>query len=200
MIYDLEGSLLEVCTCNVLCPCWIGENPDGGTCDAIVSYHFDRGVINGVDVSGLSLANLCKIPGNVLHGNWKVVVYLDEKASSQQETAILNVFTGRLGGPVADLAKLIGQVVGVHRAPIQFEVEEGKGRLRVGADIEAEMSPFKGATGQVTKLQDTVFSTIAGAPAYVSKASTFKAKQADLGFNIDLSEHNAVQGRFRFQA
>jgi hypothetical protein len=28
--YELEGSLLEVCTCNVLCPCWIGEDPDGG--------------------------------------------------------------------------------------------------------------------------------------------------------------------------
>src|SRR5881409_603808 len=34
--YELEGSLLEVCTCNVLCPCWIGEDPDGGDCLSVV--------------------------------------------------------------------------------------------------------------------------------------------------------------------
>ena len=28
MGYRLEGDLLEVCDCKVLCPCWIGEDPD----------------------------------------------------------------------------------------------------------------------------------------------------------------------------
>ena len=32
MAYHLEGRLLEVCNCRVLCPCWIGEDPDNGTC------------------------------------------------------------------------------------------------------------------------------------------------------------------------
>ena len=27
MAYRLQGSILEVCTCKVLCPCWIGEDP-----------------------------------------------------------------------------------------------------------------------------------------------------------------------------
>jgi hypothetical protein len=27
MPYHLEGRLLEVCDCRVLCPCWIGEDP-----------------------------------------------------------------------------------------------------------------------------------------------------------------------------
>ncbi|MDH4012188.1 MAG: hypothetical protein OEU55_15805 [Desulfobacterales bacterium] len=30
MAYRLEGKLLEVCTCNAICPCWVGEDPDGG--------------------------------------------------------------------------------------------------------------------------------------------------------------------------
>jgi len=45
MAYQLEGRLLEVCNCDVLCPCWVGEDPDGGTCDAIVAYHIDDGQI-----------------------------------------------------------------------------------------------------------------------------------------------------------
>ena len=56
--YELEGSLLEVCTCDVLCPCWIGEDPDNGDCESVVAYHFDKGKIRGIDVSGLTVASV----------------------------------------------------------------------------------------------------------------------------------------------
>jgi hypothetical protein len=88
MAYRLQGSILEVCTCKVLCPCWIGEDPDGGTCDSTVAYHVDTGSVNNVDVSGLTLAVVCHIPGNVLKGNWRVMVFVDERATSQQEQAV----------------------------------------------------------------------------------------------------------------
>ncbi|MCI0782640.1 MAG: DUF1326 domain-containing protein, partial [Chloroflexi bacterium] len=81
MAYTLEGRILEVCDCNVLCPCWIGEDPDNGTCDSIIAYHIDQGTIEGVDVSGLTMAMLAHIPGNVLDGNFRAVAYLDDKAS-----------------------------------------------------------------------------------------------------------------------
>ncbi len=51
MPYHLEGRLLEVCDCRVLCPCWIGEDPDNGTCNSVLAYHFDAGTIDGVDVA-----------------------------------------------------------------------------------------------------------------------------------------------------
>ena len=51
MAYHLEGRLLEVCNCRVLCPCWIGEDPDNGTCDTIVAWRFDKGKVENVDVS-----------------------------------------------------------------------------------------------------------------------------------------------------
>jgi hypothetical protein len=202
MAYELEGRLLEVCTCNVLCPCWVGADSDApdGTCDAIVSWCIDKGNVNGLNVSGLTIAVLCHIPENIMKGNWRVVAFVDDKASQEQQNALLSVFTGKLGGPVADLAKLIGEVAGVERAPIKFDVQQGKGRLKIGSGIEAEMEPFTGGTGKNTALTDTVFSTIPGSPAYVSKATHYKAKNAALGFNIDLRDHNAVQGKFHFQA
>jgi hypothetical protein len=55
MAYHLEGRLLEVCDCRVLCPCWIGEDPDNGTCESVLAYHFDAGAIEGVDVSAAVL-------------------------------------------------------------------------------------------------------------------------------------------------
>ncbi len=83
MSYHLEGRLLEVCDCRVLCPCWIGEDPDNGTCDSVLAYRFDKGTIDGLDVSGRTVAIVSHIPGNVLDGNFRVALYLDEGASER---------------------------------------------------------------------------------------------------------------------
>ncbi|MBI4905424.1 MAG: DUF1326 domain-containing protein [Acidobacteria bacterium] len=201
MPYELEGRLLEVCDCKVLCPCWIGEDPDNGTCDGVVTHHFDKGTIDGVDVSGLSIALLGRIPGNILQGNWKVVVVIDDKASPQQEQALMNCYSGKLGGPVADLAKLVGEIVSVQRAPIGFQVTEGKGTLSVGTMVDTEMAPYKSPLGQTTTLNESAFSTIPGSPAYVSKASHYKRNTSAHGIpDVDLKNCNAIQGSFRFVA
>lgn len=95
MAYEIEGKLLEVCSCNGLCPCWVGEDPDGGTCDSALAWHIDGGAVEGVDVSGRTVAR----------------------------AQLLRVFTGQLGGAIADLAGLIGEVVSVERVPITFTVD-----------------------------------------------------------------------------
>lgn len=205
MAYKLEGRLLEVCDCNVLCPCWIGEDPDNGTCEAVVAYHIDQGTVDGVDVSGRTFASLTHIPGNIFQGNWKVVVYVDEGATDEQQGALLDVFTGKLGGPLADFAQLIGEVVAVERAPITFTVEEGEGSLRIGSGmrpvVEADMASYVGATEKPTTLQETVFSTIPGSPAYVSKAAKYRRNSSGYGLkDMDLEGNNAIQGHFSFEA
>ena len=199
MAYTLEGSILEVCDCNVLCPCWIGEDPDNGTWDAIIAYHIDRGSIDGVDVSGLTMAMLAHIPGNVLDGNFRAVAYLDDKASQTQIDALLAAFGGRLGGPLEDMAKLVGETVAVVPASIDFRVEEGRGTLKIGDEAEAVMEPYRGPTGEITTLNGSIFSTIPGSPAYVSKASRYRVRNAALELDIDLEGHNAIQGSFRFE-
>lgn len=200
MSYNLKGSLLEVCNCNVLCPCWIGVDPDNGTCDSVLAHHYDSGAIDGVDVSGLTLAFAVHIPGNILAGNWRAIVYVDEKATQEQEAKLLEVYTGKHGGPVADLVQLIGEVVAVERAPISFDVKGGKGTLKIGNVADCEMEPFLGPTGEVTTLHESIFSSIPGSPAFVAKATKYKSNNPRLGHNIDLKDHNAIQGDFVFEA
>ncbi len=199
MSYKLEGDLLEVCNCKVLCPCWIGEDPDNGYCHSSLAYHFRSGEIDGVDVSGISVAAAVNIPGNVLQGNWRRQLFVDESASDEQMAAIVDVLTGKKGGPLADLAQLIGEELEAKRAPIRFELQEGKGTLEVGGSISAVMEPYRGPTGEVTTLNESIFTTIPGSPAYVSKAETFKLRNAALGLDVDLRNHNAIQGTFRFE-
>jgi hypothetical protein len=200
MTYHLEGRLLEVCDCRVLCPCWIGEDPDNGTCDSVLAYRFDAGKIDGVDVTGRTIALVSHIPGNVLAGNFRVAVYVDDEASDAQQQALLDVYTGKLGGPVAELAKLVGEVVSVERTAITFDVQGGRGTLRIGDVSFAELEPYKGADGSTTTLSNTIFSTVPGAPVFVGKALRYRSKHAALGHDLDITGHNALQSTFVFDA
>ncbi|GGF27156.1 hypothetical protein GCM10011611_36530 [Aliidongia dinghuensis] len=200
MAYHLEGRLLEVCDCRVLCPCWIGEDPDNGTCDSALAYHFDLGQIEGVDVAGRTIALVSHIPGNVLAGNFRVAVYIDDGASDAQQEALLKVYTGQLGGPVAELAKLVGEVVGVERVPITFEVDGGRGTMKIGEVSSAELEPYLGPDGSTTVLANTIFSTVPGAPVFVGKATHYRSKHAALGHDLALTGHNALQSTFVFDA
>ena len=196
MGYQVEGQLLEVCTCNILCPCWVGEDPDNGTCEGLLGWNITKGNINGTDVTGHSIVALCHIPGNILKGNWKVRMYIDDKANAGQKDALLSVWSGKQGGPIADLAKLIGEVVSVEQVPMTFQVKGVAGTLKVGPSIDAQLESYKGATGKETTMHDTIFTTIPGSPAYVGKASHYRVDVP--GFQINLEGHNAVCGSFRF--
>ena len=202
MAYHLEGRLLKVCDCRVLCPCSIGEDPDYKTCDTIVAWHFDKGSVDGVDVGGRTLAMLAHVPGNILQGNWTAAVYLDDGASPAQEKALLDVYTAEKGGPVADLAKLVGKVVSVpegadhlHRARRKRDDQGGRRRVRPSRALQERVRC------ETTTLTDTVFSTVPGAPVFVGKATEYRSKNhAGLGRDIDLKGHNALQSTFVFDA
>lgn len=196
--YDFEGTLLEACSCKVLCPCWIGEDPDGGSCDAFNAYHFDRGTIRGIDVSGLSCVRVVRIPGNVLTPNsWKQVLLIDETASDEQLQAIVDAFEGRLGGPLADLAGLVAETVAVERAAVTHEIRDGAGVLEVGHLVSSTMRPFKGPDGRTTTLRDSLFSTVPGSPAYVAVAETHKVNLPEFGMVWEFEHRNAIQAEWK---
>jgi hypothetical protein len=195
--YQLTGTLLEVCSCDTLCPCWIGEDPDEGYCDSVVAYQISEGKVRGVDVSGLSVVDVCKIPGNVLEGNWRIVVFMDERATDEQAEALLDAFTGKLGGPLADLAGLVGEVLEVRRAPISHSIKDGAGTLTVAGNVDCSMEPYRGPDGSITTLSNSVFSTVPGSPAYISKSDRQKIDIPEHGMTWELEGKNAIQSDWK---
>jgi len=199
-VYQLQGTLLEACSCGVLCPCWIGEDPDGGECFSFNAYHFDSGTINGVDVAGRNIVNICHIPGNVLApGSWKVVMVVDAAATEAQQQAIVGAYRGEFGGPLADLAGLVSEVLAVQRATIVHEIVDGKGTLRIEGVLDAEMAPYTGAGGAVTTLRDSLFSTVPGSPAYVGKASKNRVTLPQYGMVWEYEGRNAIQADYKME-
>jgi hypothetical protein len=199
-VYSLEGSLIEACSCDVNCPCWIGEDPDLGYCYAIVAYGIERGRIRDVDVSGLNLVLACNIPGNVLAGNWQIVALVDERGTEEQRNAMLEAFTGKLGGPLGDLWEaLIGEVKGVEFVPITHQVEGGSGALTIPGLVETAMEPYRGPDGSITTLQNSVFSTVPGSPAWLAKASISKVSLPQYGMEWEYEGKNAIQSEWKME-
>jgi len=196
VVYSLTGTLLEACSCGVLCPCWVNEEPDGGTCQAFNAYHFDTGTIDGVDVSGLSIAMVVTFSGRPLDGGWRVVVLIDKSATPEQKDAIIRAYTGALGGPLADVYTLVSEVLGVIDADIQHEVVDGRGTLRVEGYVYGEMEPYRGPDGTITTLRDSTFSTVPGSPAWVGKAAVHNVNIPQHGYVWSFEDRNAIQATY----
>lgn len=196
--YELEGTLLEACSCKVLCPCWIGEDPDGGSCSTFNAYRIERGMIAGIDVSGLNFVRVVLIPGNVLTpSSWTQVLFVDDNASDEQFGAIIDAFEGRLGGPLADLAGLVRETLAVERAPISHKISDGAGTLKVGDVVSATMRPYKGPDGTTTTLRDSLFSTVPGSPAYVAVTDSHEVNLPQYGMQWQLEHRNAIQSDWK---
>ncbi len=109
MAWRLEGTYFENCNCDVACPCGATSfllPGDNERCVVILVFHVDSGEVEGVDVSGLSLAIVADAPGRMADGNWRVGVVMDEQASQEQAEALGAVFSGQKGGPMEALTPL----------------------------------------------------------------------------------------------
>ena len=184
----------------VNCPCWIGEDPDLGECFAIIAYGLDQGRIRGVDVSGLNLVLITHIPGNVLAGNWEIVALVDERATPEQRDSLVGRVhrqarrsPGRPGP-----ARRHGEGRGVR--PDQ---PPGRGRDRRPCGSPGwwrqRWSPTGGPDGSITTLQDSVFSTVPGSPAWVAKASVHRVNLPQYGMTWEYEGRNAIQSEWKME-
>lgn len=184
MGYRLKGRMAEVCSCKTLCPCSVGEVADGNSCGFSWVFHFDRGDINGTDVTGLNMALLGHHKDNVFDGKVRVAVIVDERADDSQQAALIDAFTGKAGGPLADLAGLVQEVVGVIRAPIEFNVDKGSGSFSVHGVVEGEVEGYASKDGTPTTLNNSAIGDFIGALAYPGKVVRHRVMNTEFGLQF----------------
>jgi hypothetical protein len=150
MAWKLQGTYFENCNCDWVCPCAVTSDASPATqerCQVILNYHIDRGEIDGVDVSGLGVSIVADTPGRMLDGNWRLGLIIDEKASPEQTDKLAAVFGGQAGGPIAGLAPLVGEILGMERAPIEYRDQGSKHSVRIGDMVDIEVEDYM-AEGQ----------------------------------------------------
>ena len=153
MSWQLKGSYAETCSCELMCPCNLTLD-HGATydyCRVTLVFSVREGEIEGTDVAGLKVAAIADTPKVMTEGNWRVGVYVDDQASDEQFEKLVGVFSGALGGPMAGLAPLIGELLGAERAVIEINDDGLRHSVRVGDGIDFEIQdivPFGVETGE----------------------------------------------------
>jgi len=179
--WSIKGSYVETCSCDLMCPCNMSFD-HGATydyCRVTLVFNIADGEIEGTDVSGLKVAVIADTPKVMTEGNWRLGMFVDEHATDDQMEKLTGVFGGQKGGPMAGLAPLVGEIVGVERAPIEVVDDGLRHSVKIGDAIDFEIEdivPFGVETGEPVRLVGVfhpVSSEFVAAEATRSKISAF---------------------------
>ena len=144
-----------------------------------------------------SSPSIADTPKVMTEGNWRLGMFVDEDTSDEQMEKLTAVFGGQMGGPMAGLAPLIGEVLGVERA--RFEVvEEGlQHSVRIGDAVDFEVEdivPFGVETGEPVRLTG-VFHPVA------SELTAAEATRSSINaFGIEYEGKTGLSSEFSWAA
>jgi hypothetical protein len=110
----------------------------------LFGFHIESGDIDGVDVSGLTVAVvIADSPPMMIEGGWRVGMFMDDKATPEQQEKLAGVFGGQRGGPMGALAPLIGEFLGSEPARMEFTTEGRRRALKIGDKGEIEVEEIQ---------------------------------------------------------
>jgi hypothetical protein len=165
MAWNLKGNYVETCSCELMCPCNLSFD-HGATydyCRVTLVFDIREGDVEGTDIGGLKVAIVADSPKVMTEGNWRLGVFIDEQASEEQGEKLVQVFSGRLGGPMGALAPLIGEMLGIERARIEVQDDGLRHSVRIGDAVDFEIEdivPFGVENGQPVRF-DGMFHPVA---------------------------------------
>jgi hypothetical protein len=158
MAWRVSGKTTELCSCKLLCPCWLGPEgePDQGWCAGAFGFDIEKGESDGVDLSGTRVALSAEWPGNFFHGNGTARLYLDERASDAQRRELEAIFGGKKGGMFeAVFGGVISNWLPARTAKIEIGWSESP-TLRVDDVSQVQLSPLHDEAGKETQLTGAV--------------------------------------------
>jgi hypothetical protein len=196
--WSVRGTYMEACNCEAVCPCIFFSPPTDGECTVLIGWRIDEGQYGDVSLNGLNAALLAYAPGHMKDGGWKVALYLDDRADEKQAEALGGIFSGQAGGHLAVLGPLIGEVLGVRPAKIEFDGADKTFKLSVGGLGSAEIEALNGQGGGAVQVSGHPLAISPGEPATVSRSTSVKF--SDHGISCDVSGKTAMFSPFSYAA
>jgi hypothetical protein len=143
--WTVAGSYYEVCNCEAVCPCRRSAGQKGGrpayqTCDFALSWWIQRGGAGNVDLADLKVVMAGR--WETIEGDpWRVILYVDERATAEQKEVLTAVFLGRAGGqPQKGFGGNIVEVRAVKSARIELDHTRAKERIEVAPFLTVRTS------------------------------------------------------------
>jgi hypothetical protein len=137
--WQISGTYFESCNCEAICPCRRIDGVPGGRsthgfCAGVLSWLIDEGRVDEIDLAGQPVALAMRYSDDELGSPWTWILYLDDRATEQQQRALQGIFTGQLGGDAAAHFPWTwkeGEFAGVRIAGIDVEHTRRRQRLLI---------------------------------------------------------------------
>ncbi|MGI9659167.1 MAG: DUF1326 domain-containing protein [Gaiellaceae bacterium] len=187
MAWKLEGDYFENCSCDILCPCltsYMQEPADTERCLVPLVCRVDDGNLDDVRLDGLCFIMVVDSPAIMAEGNWRLALYIDERATPEQQEALGQILSGDLGGVPGVLAPLIGEVLGTKLVPITYVIDGHNRRVEVPGimefEVEGVVSP---ETGEVLEILNTLHPMGTNLPITKSVKGVYDDADYDFAFD-----------------
>jgi len=125
-------------------------------CRVALLFEIEAGSVDGVDVAGTACAVIMQTPRQMLEGDFKVGLIIGSNASDEQAEKVNQVFSGAIGGPMGNLAPLIGEFLGVERLPINVEHDGAKHHIVAGNALDLALTKELTPDGDAVQLTNIV--------------------------------------------
>jgi len=201
--WQITGRYYETCSCDFICPCILTQmsgHPTKGSCTFAMGFQIERGHFGSVPLDGLGFVLLGFTPAEMAKGNWSVGIVADERATAEQRDGIATIASGSAGGPMAMAAGLVGKMLGIVSAPIQFNRNGVKWSVKAGNLVDMSAEGVMGVNPNATEplhLDNT------GHPANnnlaLCHASRSHVHALDLTWDDDSGKNNGHYAPFAWQ-
>ncbi len=197
MGWQVQGTYMESCNCEAICPCIVLGPPTHGECTVLVAWQIEKGRDGDVTLDGLNLALAIHAPAKMHETKWRAAAYVDDRATPAQRASLLKIFGGQAGGHPAALAAHIGELVGVKDAAITFRKQGKNTVVEIPALASAEMQPLVGPDGGPVVVSNHLLAIGPGFPAVVGRST--RSRVSDHGWSWTLDGGQCMTSPFRYE-
>jgi hypothetical protein len=149
--WNFEADFFTACNCDWGCPCNFNARPTEGRCMGWDAFSIVKGQFGATALDGARFALYYKFPGQVADGQGTGGVYIDERATPAQRQALEAIGTGKAGGGFFELfgSQLLTTWLPTRFVPIEFDLKNGQGRVRIEGFGEAQSELLSYPDGSV---------------------------------------------------
>ena len=195
--WEIKGTYFESCNCNIACPCIFLEPPSTGECTVLIAWQVKSGNYNGTELDGLNVALAAYVPGNMIEVDWKVALYIDQRANEAQQEALTLIFSGQAGGHFAAISQHVGEVVGVSQAEMDYKAHGKERSLTIKGIAQMEIQGLDGIDGADITIINNPLAAVPDEPTVVAKSKSFTYQ--DHGMEWNLSGKNGYYSPFIYK-
>ena len=190
--WSIECDYMESCNCDFGCSCNFSGLPTNGRCEALVGYHIRKGQSGNVSLDGLDFIYAASWPRAIHQGDGTLRVYISDRASDSQRTAIADIAYGRSSGTgsFSIFAGTMKYKLDPEFVPLVMKVDGKRSRFEVPGILSVELSPhFDPVSGNENDVQISLPNGFIWKTAHAIKTTLMKIATPNL--NFDHSGRNA---------